>query len=132
RGKSEVYLKDQAAMEDYLIEQGTDDAMLRLGTGEEITGRDLVRVVEEARQAKRIIEAFPTHYPRNIVEQATIAGAFSEGRADADLQGVADAVAARLDLIALEYERGWTGRITQDHGIRLTRMLRGVEEVRTL
>ncbi|MBU2999110.1 DNA topoisomerase (ATP-hydrolyzing) subunit B [Roseovarius nubinhibens] len=132
RGKSEVYLKDQAAMEDYLIEQGTDDAMLRLGTGEEITGRDLVRVVEEARQAKRIIEAFPTHYPRNIVEQATIAGAFSEGRADADLQGVADAVAARLNLIALEYERGWTGRITQDHGIRLTRMLRGVEEVRTL
>ncbi|MFU1478132.1 DNA topoisomerase (ATP-hydrolyzing) subunit B [Roseovarius sp. C7] len=132
RGKSEVYLKDQPAMEDYLIEQGTDDAMLRLGTGEEITGRDLVRVVEEARQAKRIIEAFPTHYPRNIVEQATIAGAFSEGRADADLQGVADAVAARLDLIALEYEQGWAGRITQDHGIRLTRMLRGVEEVRTL
>ena len=51
---------------------------------------------------------------------------------DADLQGVADRVAARLDLIALEYERGWQGRITQDHGIRLARILRGVEEVRTL
>ena len=51
---------------------------------------------------------------------------------DADLQGVADKVAKRLDLIALEYERGWTGRITQDHGIRLARILRGVEEVRTL
>jgi DNA gyrase subunit B len=35
-------------------------------------------------------------------------------------------------LIALEYERGWQGRITQDHGIRLARILRGVEEVRTL
>jgi DNA gyrase subunit B len=41
-------------------------------------------------------------------------------------------VAERLDLIALEYERGWQGRPTQDHGIRLTRMVRGVEEVRTL
>ena len=51
---------------------------------------------------------------------------------DADLQGVADKVAARLDMIALEYERGWQGRITQDHGIRLARILRGVEEVRTL
>ncbi|MEI4195574.1 DNA topoisomerase (ATP-hydrolyzing) subunit B [Roseovarius sp. E0-M6] len=132
RGKSEVYLKDQPSLEDYLIAQGTEDAVLRLGSGEEIIGRDLVRVVEEARQAKRIIEAFPTHYPRNIVEQAAIAGAFMTGRADSDLQGVADAVAKRLDLIAFEYERGWSGRITQDHGIRLTRMLRGVEEVRTL
>ncbi len=132
RGKSEVYLKDQAEMEDYLIAQGTDDAVLRLGSGEEIIGQDLVRVVEEARQTKRILEAFPTHYPHHILEQATIAGAFASGRADADLQGVADAVAARLDLIALEYERGWQGRPTQDHGLRLARLLRGVEEVRTL
>ncbi len=132
RGKSEVYLKDHPALEDYLIQQGTEDAMLRLGSGEEITGQDLVRVVEEARYVKRILEAFPTHYPRHILEQAAIAEAFLPGRADADLQGVADAVAKRLDLIALEYERGWQGRPTQDHGIRLSRMLRGVEEVRTL
>ncbi|WP_135502892.1 DNA topoisomerase (ATP-hydrolyzing) subunit B [Roseovarius aestuariivivens] len=132
RGKSEVYLKDQASLENYLINQGTEDAILRLGSGEDITGQDLVRVVEEARQAARILELFPTHYPRHILEQAAIAEAFEPGRADADLQGVADAVAARLDLIALEYERGWQGRITQDHGIRLSRMVRGVEEVRTL
>ena len=132
RGKSEVYLKDEAAMQDYLIQQGTEDAVLRLGSGEEIVGQDLVRVVEEARQTKRILDAFPTHYPRNILEQAAIAEAFLPGRADADLQGVADAVAKRLDLIAVEYERGWQGRPTQDHGIRLTRMVRGVEEVRTL
>jgi len=132
RGKSEVYLKDQPALEDYLIEQGTDDAILRLGSGEDITGQDLVRVVEEARQASRILDAFPTHYPRHILEQAVIAGAFESGRVDANLQGVADAVADRLNLIALEWERGWQGRPTQDHGVRLARMLRGVEEVRTL
>ncbi|QFT58161.1 DNA gyrase subunit B [Sulfitobacter sp. THAF37] len=132
RGKSEVYLKDQAAMEDYLIEQGIDGAMLRQGNGEEITGQDLARVVDLARQMRRVLEAFPTHYPRHIVEQAAIAGAFVSGAVDRDLQGVADKVAKRLDLIALEYERGWQGRITQDHGIRLARILRGVEEVRTL
>jgi DNA gyrase subunit B len=132
RGKSEVYLKDQAALDDYLIEQGTADAVLRLGSGMEIAGADLKRVVEEARQLKRVLDAFPTHYPRHILEQAAVAGAFVPGAVDADLQGVADKVAARLDLIALEYERGWTGRITQDHGIRLARILRGVEEVRTL
>lgn len=132
RGKSEVYLKDEPGLEDYLIQQGTDDAVLRLGTGEEIIGQDLVRVVEEARQTKRILESFPTHYPRHILEQAAIAEAFLPGRVDADLQGVADTIAERLDLIALEYERGWQGRPTQDHGIRLTRTVRGVEEVRTL
>ena len=132
RGKSEVYLKDQAALDDYLVQQGVEGAILRLGTGEEITGQDLVRVVEEARQLKRVLDAFPNHYPRHILEQAAIAGAFVPGAVEADLQGVADRVAARLDLIALEYERGWTGRITQDMGVRLARMLRGVEEVRTL
>jgi len=132
RGRSEVYLKDQAAFEDYLIAQGIEGAVLRLPNGEEIAGPDLARVVEGARSFRRILDAFPTHYPRHIVEQAAIAGAFDPGRADGDLQRVADDVAKRLDLVAVEYERGWAGRITQDHGIRLSRVLRGVEEVRTL
>ncbi|NPD20224.1 DNA topoisomerase (ATP-hydrolyzing) subunit B [Alterinioella nitratireducens] len=132
RGKSEVYLKDETALEDYLIQMGTDGAILRLPSGEEIAGSDLARVVEAARSFKRILDAFPTHYPRHILEQAAIAGAFDPGRADDDLQRVADDVAKRLDLVAVEYERGWQGRITQDHGIRLSRVLRGVEEIRTL
>ncbi len=132
RGKSEVYLKDEPALEDYLIKTGADGALLRLGSGEEIAGEDLGRVVEEARQVKRVIESFPTHYRRKILEQAAIAGGFQPGQADADLQGVADAVARRLDLVSVEYERGWQGRPTQDKGIRLSRVVRGVEEVRTL
>jgi DNA gyrase subunit B len=132
RGKSEVYLKDQAAMENYLIGQGIEGAMLRQGNGEEIAGPDLARVIDLARQLRRVLDTFPTHYPRHILEQAAIAGAFVPGAVDRDLQAVADKVAQRLNLIALEYERGWQGRITQDHGIRLARILRGVEEVRTL
>ena len=132
RGKSEVYLKDQSALEDYLIQQGSEGSVLRLGDGSEISVHDLIRVVEEARQLKRVLDAFPTHYPRHILEQAAIAGAFVPGVVDSDLQGTADKVAERLNLIALEYEKGWNGRPTQDHGVRLTRILRGVEEMRTL
>ncbi|RNF34623.1 DNA topoisomerase (ATP-hydrolyzing) subunit B [Paracoccus methylarcula] len=132
RGRSEVYLKNEAALEDYLIQQGVDGAALRLGSGEEIVGNDLARVVEEARTARRILRAYPTHYPPHITEQAAIAGALMPGRIDSDAQGAADAVAERLDMVAEEYERGWGGRPTQDGGIRLTRMLRGVEESRTL
>ena len=132
RGKSEVYLKDQQALEDHLIRQGVEGAILRLGTGEEIIGADLARVVDEARGVRRILQAFPTHYPQIILEQAAIAGAFVPGRVDSDLQGAADSIAERLDLIGEEYERGWMGRPTQDRGLRLTRILRGVEEMRTL
>tara|TARA_B110000091_G_scaffold208302_1_gene247767 strand:- start:1968 stop:4385 length:2418 start_codon:yes stop_codon:yes gene_type:complete len=132
RGKSEVYLKDQPAMDDYRIEQGSEGAILHQGNGEEISGADLRRVVNEARQFSNLLSAFPTHYPRHILEQAAIAGAFVPGVVDNDLQGTADRVAKRLDLIAEEWERGWAGRITQDKGMRLARILRGVEEVRTL
>ncbi len=132
RGRSEVYLKNEAALEDYLIQQGVDGASLRLASGEEITGNDLARVVEEARVARRVLRAYPTHYPPHITEQAAIAGALVPGRIDQDAQGVATDIAARLDQIAEEYERGWQGRPTQDAGIRLSRTLRGVEENRTL
>jgi DNA gyrase subunit B len=132
RGKSEVYLKDQAALEDFLIEQGVDGAVLRLSDGQEIAGNDLTRVIEAARAFRKVLDQFPSHYPRPILEQAALAGAFDPGRAEADLQAVANTVAKRLDIVAPEYERGWNGRITQDNGIRLSRILRGVEELRTL
>ncbi len=132
RGKSEVYLKDQPALEDYLIEQGLNDTILRLGNGSQIAGADLGRVVEEARKTRMILNAFPTHYPQFILEQATIAGALLAGILDKDPQGTADKVAARLDLVATEYEKGWQGRPTQDQGLRLSRVLRGVDEVRVI
>ena len=132
RGKSEVYLKDKPSLENYLIEQGVEGAILRLATGEEIVAQDLARIVTEARAVRRSLEAFPTHYPQHILEQATIAGALMAESLAARPQDLADSVAARLDLIAAEYERGWEGRPTQDGGLRLSRVLRGVEEVRRL
>src|SRR5690606_346702 len=80
RGRSEVYLKDQAALEDYLIDMGVEGAILRLATGEEIAGQDLARVIEGARSFRRVLDAFPTHYPAHIIEQAAIAGALVQGR----------------------------------------------------
>ena len=132
RGRSEVYLKDQGALEDYLIQQGIAEAALRLGSGEEIIGADLARVVDEARAARRVLRSYPTHYPPHITEQAAIAGAMVAGAIDADAAGVGQAIAERLDMVAEEYERGWSARPTQDGGIRLSRLLRGVEESRLL
>jgi DNA gyrase subunit B len=132
RGRSEVYLKDQPALESYLIDQGMEGAALRLGDGTVIAGPDLARVVAEARAVKTTLEGFPPQYSRHVIEQATVAGALAPGVLDAEPQATADRVAARLDLIAPEYERGWQGRPTQDRGLRLWRVLRGVEELRVI
>ena len=144
RGKSEVYLKDQRALDDYLIAEGVRDAVLELANGEQLRDADLLRVVEEARTVRQILAAFPTHYSRFVLEQAAIAGVFrrrpqeeTEERS-ADLifrmsaADAAAAVAARLDMVAPETERGWTGAPRQDGGIVLRRTLRGVEETRIL
>jgi len=132
RGRSEVYLKNEAALEDYLIEQGSDGAALRLGSGEILSHNDLLRVIEEARTVRRILRSYPTHYPPHVIEQAAIAGALQQERIESDAGAAAEAVARRLDLIAEEYERGWTGQATEDGGIAVTRVLRGVEEARVL
>lgn len=132
RGKSEVYLKDQNALEDYLVEQGIEGASLTLGDGSVIAGADLTRVINEARNIQFILNAFPTHYDHHILEQNAIAGSFIDGKIDQDIQAVANTAAVRLDLVSLEYEKGWSGRQTQDHGLRFSRVLRGVEESHTL
>ena len=84
RGKSEVYLKDQSALDDYLVQQGIEGAVLKVGSNADIAGQDLARIVDEARQLDRVLEAFPTQYPRHILEQAAIAGAFVPGAVDKD------------------------------------------------
>ncbi|MCY4304047.1 MAG: DNA topoisomerase (ATP-hydrolyzing) subunit B [Aestuariivita sp.] len=130
QGKSEVYLKDESALEQHLINQGISNTVLSLGSGNDIMGHDLEQVVNDARQFKRVLNAFATHYPRHILEQATIAGAFIPGAVDANLQSVANIIAERLEVIAEEFEKGWHGHVTQDNGIALSRILRGVEELR--
>jgi DNA gyrase subunit B len=131
RGKSEVYLKDQAALEDYLIAQGIEGAVLRFPPARRSPGRSGPR-----RRGRADTSSASSRPSRRITRAASSNRPPSRGLrsrpADADLQGVADDVAKRLDLVAAEYERGWMGGITQDHGIRLSRVLRGVEEIRTL
>src|SRR5438445_9890687 len=49
RGKSEQYLKDERALENYLIGTGLEEAVLRLSSGEHRAGADLRVLVEKAR-----------------------------------------------------------------------------------
>ena len=131
RGKSQQYLKDERALEDYLIDNGIEGAILRLATGEERTGLDLKKLIDESRLVRTVLGGLHSRYDKAIVEQAAIANLL---RPISDMaaaeQGVA-ALAMRLDHLAEDTERGWTGRI-EKNGYVLERILRGVKQVATL
>ncbi len=133
RGKTHTYLKDQRALEDYLIDQGLNDAVLIAGDGSERAGRDLRDVVEQARQITNGINGLHSRYNRSVVEQGAIGGVFDPALLQsADKANAAAAmIARRLDDIADEMETGWEGRFGND-GFLFKRDVRGVTEVHFL
>jgi DNA gyrase subunit B len=133
RGKSSLYLKDERALEDYLVDAGIEGVTLRLASGEERVGADLKRTVEEARTVRHVLSGLHSRYDRGVVEQAAIAGALSPdlaGRPEESAEAAAY-VARRLDIIAEDVERGWEGR-PEAGGFLFERTLRGVRHVATL
>ena len=130
RGKSGQYLKNEKALEDYLIGSGLDDAALELSSGEVRAGQDILELIQDALRLRTLLDGLHSRYSRAIVEQAAIAGALnlelSHNRED--YAAKAEEVARRLDLIAEETERGWEGSVASDGGLRFERMVRGVKE----
>ena len=134
RGQSEQYLKDQPALEDYLIAQGLDDASLTLASGEVRMGQDLHNVVENARKIAEIFDGLHSRYNRDVVEQAAIAGALNAEILDdrAKAEEAAAYIARRMDILADEFERGWTGVALDDGCLAFSRSVRGGEEAATI
>jgi DNA gyrase subunit B len=130
RGKSEQYLKDERALEDYLVTAGLEDTVLRLSSGEVRAGADLRKLVEEARSIRNLLNGLHSRYSRKVIEQAAIAGVLHPRVTSDPGNATAAAVyiAKRLDALTEETERGWTGRFNED-GFQFERMVRGVKEV---
>ncbi|HCL49349.1 MAG TPA: DNA topoisomerase (ATP-hydrolyzing) subunit B, partial [Rhodobiaceae bacterium] len=130
RQTAESYLKDDAALEDYLIEAGLGEAVLTLASGEQRSGPDLAEMLTQARLIKSILSALPPKYPQFIIEQTAIAGALSPeilSKTELAAQS-AQYIAARLNRMSDEVERGWEGSPSGDGGLTFARELRGVRE----
>jgi DNA gyrase subunit B len=134
RGKSEQYLKDERALEDYLIETGIDECVFKPASGGDRAGRDLLSLVEDARGIRAVLRNLHSRYNRTVVEQAAIAGVLRR-KVFGDLPkavAAADYIAKRLDALADEVERGWTGRFSEGEGFVFERTVRGVKDTAIL
>ncbi len=129
RGNEERYLKDDRALEDYLLEKAQAGASVRFFDGRLLTADDLRGEQEQWRQSAARIRRLAGSVPTEIVEQAAVTGALTmeEDRALA----AAQALSARLDALAPANERGWVAT-TGEAGLTLARTVRGVTERHTL
>jgi len=125
RGRSEVYLKDDAALDDYLVDAGLAAAVLETAGGAR-SGRDLGDLVAHARRMRTLMRYVPRRYDAGLVEALALGGALDpaldrEGRA----ARVAE-VTRRLD--ASDPEARWGAELTGEGGVHFTRAWRGVTD----
>ncbi|MFN7110407.1 MAG: DNA topoisomerase (ATP-hydrolyzing) subunit B [Brevundimonas sp.] len=125
KGKQSRYLKDQAEMDAYLIEEGSSEAELDLSTGERRLGLDLQALVREAKAFKAGVDRLSQRAPTFAIEQAALAGLFAE---NADMTQASAAAAVRLNLYAEEGDGDWTGAPGEQGAVVFTRTRRAVQE----
>lgn len=113
KGQSQVYLKDEKAMQNYLIDSGIDNYSLSLsGEKARLVGQDLRRLVEQAQKIKNLIEPLGRKVGLTLpVEQALILGVLKPSvfEDDATSQRALEALVARLNVLSAEAECIWAG-----------------------
>ena len=125
----ERYLKNDAAMEDYLSETGIEGVTLTLPDGKALQGDDLRQLVEKVRTMKGAVLSLARKVGhQSIVEQAAIAGALSAALTTNPEQAAqaAEVIAQRLDSLLTQKERSWKGEATAKGGMLFSRTRHGV------
>ena len=124
RGNDERYLKNDAALESFLLEKALASARMTYADGTVLEGDDVRREALWLREATQQLRRLSSAAPTPLLEQAAIAGALTPDTARAT--AAAQALVARLNAISLPHERGWI--VGVDGGLTLSRTVRGVAE----
>ena len=82
RGQKERYLKDDAALEAFLIDESLDEAQLIGEEGTVVAGDALYALVEQARLCRSLFTHLARRVPVELVEAMALAGGFAEQTLD--------------------------------------------------
>ena len=125
RGRSEVYLKDDAALDDYLEEAGLEGVILDTPEGTR-SGNDLKALVDHARRMRTLMHYAPRKYDPALIEALAINGAL---KPNLDKDGRAKAIARVAEWLApSDVEAEWSGELSAEGGYLLKRLWRGVTD----
>lgn len=129
RGKSEVYLKDDKQLIEYLLAAGTSDVVITDAKGTQHAGAEIKHLAESASAIKSKLSGIPQRYDRALIEYIALVGGLDVTLCEdaaarkAMAEKVADAINARA---SGDEEAGWKGDITEDGGYSFSQEVRGV------
>ena len=126
KGRSEVYLKDQAALDRYLVEAGLQGRVLETVTGAR-SGEDLRMMVDHALRLRSLLGFIPRKYDPAIIEQMALSGALDPTLDPATRAQALQLAAQRMELG--DPEARWSTQIGDDRTVRFDRVWRGVTDV---
>ena len=129
RGNDERYLKDDKALEEYLVDKALGEAVLTYANGTVYEGADLATEAAWLREAWVNLRRLAADGPTTLLEQAAIVGALTADYANSAQERAA--LAARLAGISLPAERGWVVD-GDERGLTMRRMVRGVADWHTV
>ncbi len=125
KGRSEVYLKDQAALDRYLVDAGLSGRILETSGGAR-SGEDLHALVEHALRMRNLIAFVPRKYAPHIIEQMALSGAFDPGLDASTRKNALDLTAERLALA--DDDAKWSAELRGDGSVMFARVWRGVTD----
>ncbi len=132
RGNStEVYLKDDDALENYLIAQAGEEIIFTDANGAQRIGRDFADLVQKSRTLKASLTALNQRInDKAITEAAALSGVFDEEVLSSTDKGnaVAKVLQDRLNMLAARNQKSWQVFFSDVVGFTLQRTLRGVSE----
>ncbi len=128
KGKSEVYLKDQVALDEYLLKAGVDGAAIKLKDGNILLNEELIKVVSDAKIIFDILKTSKQNLSTFVLEQAIIAGGLEDFPNDKNKKEIIEKIIKRLKYVSEEYERDWKGEFISDTNLKISRNIRGVEQ----
>lgn len=92
-----VYVRDEAAMENFLVENGLDSAVLKTQDGMQLSGADLKEWVLKAGQFAHVLDKLKGHVgSADVLQQVFFAPGVSAQRASEDLAGCGVDICAHL------------------------------------
>lgn len=126
KGKSEVYVKDQGALDRYLVDAGLQGRILETSGGAR-SGEDLRALVDNALRLKNMIAFVPRRYDSAIIEQMALSGALDPALSDTARTAALEAAAAQLE--AGDQDAKWSVRVLESGTVQFSRLWRGVTDV---
>ncbi|MDP8995133.1 MAG: DNA gyrase subunit B, partial [Pseudomonadota bacterium] len=125
KGRSEVYLKDDARLEEYLIDAGLGTMLLETAEGPR-AGEDLRVLAEHARRMRSLMRYVPRRYDPALIEALALTGALDPALRPAQRAEALARAAAWLQ--AGDEESTWTAELGADGDYILRRLWRGVTD----